>query len=133
MFLPADFEGGGGHGGELGGDVEDAVEFAVGKGLGYGCGDAGYDSAVSNPLVLHVPLVWRGGCREQYLVLPNRTSATPYSSPKDSSMSRKASKARPSSRMFSRSAWRTNARSLRLGSVSRGMLIVVSAMFCADL
>lgn len=68
MFLPADFEGGGGHGGELGGDVEDAVEFAVGKGLGYGCGDAGYDSAVSNPLVLHVPLVWR-------VVVGNSTSS----------------------------------------------------------
>ena len=57
-----------------------------------------------------------------YLVLPRRTSATPYSSPKVTLMSRKASKARPSMRMFSRRALRTKARSLREGSASRGIM-----------
>lgn len=42
--LPADFEGGGGHGGELGVDGEDAVEFSIGEGGGYGSGDASEDS-----------------------------------------------------------------------------------------
>jgi len=42
--LPADFEGGGGHGGEFGGDGEDAVKFTIREGLGYFCGDTSQDS-----------------------------------------------------------------------------------------
>ncbi len=42
--LPADFEGGGGHGGELGVYGEDAIEFSIGEGGGYGSGDASEDS-----------------------------------------------------------------------------------------
>ncbi len=57
-----------------------------------------------------------------YLVLPSRTSATPYSSPNETSNCRYASNARPSRRMFSWSAWRMNARSLSEGSASRGIM-----------
>ena len=84
----------------------------------------------SNSSVVKIHSFWFGFGRV-YLVLPSRTSAIPYSSPKERCMSRKASRARPSSRMFSRRAWRTNERSLRLGSASRGMASVGLAVRCA--
>ena len=46
--LPADFEGGRGHGGELGVYGENAVEFSVGEGGGDVGGDAGEDPIVSS-------------------------------------------------------------------------------------
>ena len=48
--VPADFEGGGGDGGELGRDGEDAVEFPVRKGEGNFGGDAGEDSEMVGQL-----------------------------------------------------------------------------------
>ena len=56
-------------------------------------------------------------------VLPNRTVATPYSSPKDRSMGLNSSKALPSRRTFSRSSWSKNALALLEGSASRGMVV----------
>ena len=56
------------------------------------------------------------------LVLPNRTSATPYSSPKSNDIGRYWSNARESSRRFSRSAARTKYCSFVEGSFSRGIL-----------
>jgi len=114
--VPADFEGGGGHGGEFGRYGEDAVEFAVGEGLGYFGGDTGEDSVWCE----YIGEEYRGFLI--YLVLPRRTSATPSSSPKVIWRSRKALRARPSMRMFCRRAWRTKARSLSEGSASRGIL-----------
>ena len=60
--------------------------------------------------------------RRQYLVFPNVTSTTPYSSPNESSRLRNAARGRPSMRIPSCRAWRMKARSLREGSTSRGML-----------
>lgn len=56
------------------------------------------------------------------LVLPNLTSATPYSSPKSNDIGRYWSNARESSLRFSRSAARRNDCSLVDGSVSRGIV-----------
>lgn len=46
--LPADFEGGGGHGGELGIYGEDTIEFSIGERGGYAGGDASEDSSSSS-------------------------------------------------------------------------------------
>lgn len=44
LDVPADFEGGRGHGGEFGDDLEDAVELALGEGCCYFGGYADNDS-----------------------------------------------------------------------------------------
>jgi hypothetical protein len=66
-------------------------------------------------------------CRA-YLDFPSCTSATPCSSPKVSSMLRKASMARPSSRICSESACLINSRSLMEISASRGILPLVKGV-----
>ena len=63
------------------------------------------------------------------LVFPSWTSQTPYSSPNVRERLRKASRARPSRRMFSRRAWRMKALSLREGSASLGIVKRIDGNF----
>lgn len=126
---PSDFERGRCHWGEFCCNGEDAVEFAIGERCCQGGGDAGKDSVFYVSGTRTIILIRM----QKYLVLPNRTSATPSSSPKESWISRKESRARPSKRI---SSWRASimkARSLFEGSASRGILRSVLGGFEATI